>query len=99
MTAIRKIPQSLSTVTVAELATALHRSRRWVRDNARAGLIPGPINPQAAPASWRWSTSRVGEWMETGVIVVDSDPTPPSGIVRPDQRNRFQQFINEGRAS
>lgn len=54
----------------------------------RAGKLPNAIDLSVSYKLRRWSRALIeawvaGEWVD-GVLVVDSDPTPAHGVVRPD---------------
>jgi hypothetical protein len=64
-------------LTAAEVAKRLKYTPRFVRESARAGRVPAPIDPDLPAIQWRWSEQAIeqyeaGEWSQAKRGVVRS---------------------------
>lgn len=57
------------TLTAGEVGELLGYSAETVRRLVRDGKLPGPIDPELGAKLWRWSRSRIEQYVESGVGV------------------------------
>lgn len=68
---------------MSEAAELLGYSCSSFRRLVAAGQLPGPIDPSMPPKLRRWSRPLLERYAG---VVIDSDPTPATGITRPTLR-------------